>query len=173
MKARRKTSASGRFVLRLTPELHAELQAAAKQSGVSLNEFCARKLSAPVGELQLGPAAALAGSALWLSFLLAGLVAALTAYSYARLGAIRPKASPEFQYTALAFGDDVGFIAGWLMLVGDIAAAASVALGFGGYLGHLLGTPTDLGAALKSRDGADWPLLDQCRKSFSDRQISL
>jgi APA family basic amino acid/polyamine antiporter len=95
----------------------------------------------------IGPAAALAGSALWLSFLLAGLVAALTAYSYARLGAIRPKASPEFQYTALAFGDDVGFIAGWLMLVGDIAAAASVALGFGGYLGHLLGTPTDLGAA--------------------------
>jgi amino acid transporter len=95
----------------------------------------------------IGPAAALAGRGLWLSFLLAGLAAALTGYAYARLGAMRPKASPEFQYTALAFGPEVGFVAGWLMLAGDIAAAASVALGFGGYLGHLLGTPTALGAA--------------------------
>jgi basic amino acid/polyamine antiporter, APA family len=94
----------------------------------------------------IGPAAALAGRGLWLSFVLAGAAAALTAYSYARLGSMRPKASPEFQYTALAFGPGVGFVAGWLMLVGDIAAAASVALGFGGYLGHLLGTPTVVGA---------------------------
>jgi APA family basic amino acid/polyamine antiporter len=60
---------------------------------------------------------------------------------------MRPRASPEFQYTALAFGPEVGFVAGWLMLGGDIAAAASVALGFGGYLGHLVGTPTVVGAA--------------------------
>jgi APA family basic amino acid/polyamine antiporter len=95
----------------------------------------------------IGPAAALAGRALWLSFVLAGLAASLTAYSYARLGAIRPKASPEFQYTALAFGPNVGFVAGWLMLVGDIAAAASVALGFGGYLSYLSGIPIGVGAA--------------------------
>ena len=95
----------------------------------------------------IGPAAARAGHGLWLSFLLAGAAAALTAYSYARLGAMRPKTSPEFQYTSLAFGPDVGFVAGWLMLGGDIAAAASVALGFGGYLGHLAGTPIVIGAA--------------------------
>jgi basic amino acid/polyamine antiporter, APA family len=95
----------------------------------------------------IGPAAALSGTALWLSFALAGVAAGLTAYSYARFAALRPKASPEFQYTALAFGADVGFVAGWLMLLGDIAAAASVALGFGGYLNHLAGTPTALGAA--------------------------
>jgi basic amino acid/polyamine antiporter, APA family len=52
----------------------------------------------------IGPAAARAGHGLWLSFVLAGAAAALTAYSYARLGAMRPKASPEFQYTSLAFG---------------------------------------------------------------------
>jgi APA family basic amino acid/polyamine antiporter len=94
----------------------------------------------------IGPAAARAGRGLWLSFLLAGAAAALTAYSYARLGAMRPKASPEFQYTALAFGPKVGFVAGWLMLGGDIAAAASVALGFGGYLHHVLGTSLLIGA---------------------------
>lgn len=95
----------------------------------------------------IGPAAALAGTALWLSFVLAGLAAGFTAYSYARFAAMRPKASPEFQYTALAFGVDVGFVAGWLMLLGDIAAAASVALGFGGYLHHLTAMPTPVGAA--------------------------
>jgi basic amino acid/polyamine antiporter, APA family len=95
----------------------------------------------------IGPAAALAGLGLWLAFILAGAAAAFTAYSYARFAAMRPKASPEFQYTALAFGADIGFVAGWLMLLGDIAAAASVALGFGGYLSHLTGTPTAVGAA--------------------------
>ncbi len=60
----------------------------------------------------IGPAAGLAGDAVWLAFLVAGVTAALTAYSYARLGAMRPKASPEFQYTALAFGPRVGFVAG-------------------------------------------------------------
>src|SRR6266516_5216017 len=82
----------------------------------------------------IGPAAAEAGSALWLSFVVAGAAAGLTAYAYARLGSLRPKAPPEFQYTTLGFGPRVGFVAGWLMLFADVAAAASVALGFGGYL---------------------------------------
>jgi APA family basic amino acid/polyamine antiporter len=89
----------------------------------------------------VGPAAGLAGNALWLAFLLAGVVAGLTAYSYARLGTMRPKDSPEFQYTALAFGPRVGFLAGWLMLAADLLAGAAVTLGFGGYLAHLAGTP--------------------------------
>src|SRR5688572_11286305 len=93
----------------------------------------------------IGPGAALAGRALWLSFVVAGVTAAFSGYSYARLGAMRPKASPEFQYTALAFGPQAGFVAGWLMLVGDVAATASVALGFGGYLSHLAGTPAVAG----------------------------
>ena len=62
------------------------------------------------------------GNALWPAFLLAGLAAGLTAYSYARLGAMRPKDSPEFQYTALAFGPRIGFVAGWLMLIADLLA---------------------------------------------------
>lgn len=94
----------------------------------------------------VGPAAAQAGNALWLAFVLAGATAGLTAYSYARLGRLRPKDSPEFQYTALAFGPTTGFVAGWLMLAADLLAAATVALGFGGYLAHLTGTPVTLNA---------------------------
>lgn len=96
----------------------------------------------------VGPAAARAGNALWLAFLLAGVAAGLTAYSYARLGTMRPKDSPEFQYTALAFGPRIGFVAGWLMLAADLLAAATVALGFGGYLTHLVGTPVSVNALL-------------------------
>lgn len=42
---------SGRFLLRLEPGLHAALRSAATAAGLSLNEYCARKLAAPVGEL--------------------------------------------------------------------------------------------------------------------------
>jgi APA family basic amino acid/polyamine antiporter len=71
---------------------------------------------------------------------IAGAAAGLTAYSYARFGRLRPLNSPEFQYTAMAFGARAGFVAGWLMLAADLLAAAAVALGFGGYLAHLAGT---------------------------------
>jgi len=94
----------------------------------------------------IGPAAGLAGNALWLAFLLSGAVAGLTAYSYARIGSMRPKDSPEFQYTALAFGPRVGFLAGWLMLAADLLAVATVALAFGSYLAHLAGVTVVAGA---------------------------
>jgi APA family basic amino acid/polyamine antiporter len=96
----------------------------------------------------IGPAAGSAGSAVWLAFVIAGAAAGLTAYSYARLGSMRPRNSPEFQYTALAFGPRTGFVAGWMMLAADLLAAATVALGFGGYLGHLTGTTTVTGALI-------------------------
>src|SRR5215510_8680752 len=68
----------------------------------------------------IGPATAEAGNAVWLAFLLAGLAAGLTAFSYARLGSMRPRNSPEFQYTEMAFGPRAGFVAGWLMLAADM-----------------------------------------------------
>ena len=40
---------SGRFVLRLDPGLHAALRHAARDAELSLNDYCARKLAAPVG----------------------------------------------------------------------------------------------------------------------------
>lgn len=38
---------SGRFVLRLPAALHAALQGAARGAGISLNEYCVRRLAAP------------------------------------------------------------------------------------------------------------------------------
>lgn len=39
---------SGRFLLRVDPALHALLKAAARDLGLSFNDYCARKLTAPV-----------------------------------------------------------------------------------------------------------------------------
>ncbi|MCU0303044.1 MAG: toxin-antitoxin system HicB family antitoxin [Thermoanaerobaculales bacterium] len=56
----RRSGCSGRFLLRIDPGLHEALRRAATAAGVSLNEYCARKLAAPIGELMafdLGAAA--------------------------------------------------------------------------------------------------------------------
>jgi len=47
--------ASGRFVLRIDPDLHETLRAAARNEGVSLNEYCARKLALPKQSGPVGP----------------------------------------------------------------------------------------------------------------------
>ena len=39
---------SGRFLLRLDPTLHASLKSAAATAGLSLNDYCARKLALPL-----------------------------------------------------------------------------------------------------------------------------
>jgi predicted nucleotidyltransferase len=52
MAAEEKPRCSGRFVLRIDTGLHAALREAAKAAGVSLNEYCARKLATPFGRLE-------------------------------------------------------------------------------------------------------------------------
>lgn len=94
----------------------------------------------------VGIAAGEAGNAVWLSFLFAAVAAALTGLSYARLSKLQPKNAPEFQYVNMAFGRILAFLAGWLVLWAGIISAAAVALGFAGYLEHLLGTPYLLSA---------------------------
>lgn len=53
---KRKDLPSGRFVLRIEPELHAVLKEAAREAGLSLNDYCTRKLIAP-GANVAGPGA--------------------------------------------------------------------------------------------------------------------
>ena len=47
---------SGRFLLRISPGLHAALRRAADEAGLSLNEYCARKLAGPAPAV-VGPGA--------------------------------------------------------------------------------------------------------------------
>ncbi|MEM3087403.1 MAG: APC family permease [Halobacteria archaeon] len=96
----------------------------------------------------IGPAAGRAGGALWLAFLAAGVVSALTAHSYARLSALHPRNAAEFQYLRAAFGMRAGFIGGWVMSASNVVAIAAISLGFAGYLQVLLPLPLAAGALL-------------------------
>lgn len=90
----------------------------------------------------IGPAAGLAGNALWMSFGLAAIIAALTGLSYAELTALFPRASAEYLFTQKAFRNRLfSFLVGWLMMYVTVVAAATVALGFGGYMYSLTGIP--------------------------------
>nr|WP_183501007.1 MULTISPECIES: APC family permease [Microbacterium] len=82
----------------------------------------------------LGAAGAVAGSAVWLSFLIAGLIAGLQGYSFAKLGATYPSAGGMLAYLAKGFGEGhVTGIVSWLFYMTGAIIAAMVATSFGGY----------------------------------------
>jgi basic amino acid/polyamine antiporter, APA family len=91
----------------------------------------------------IGAAAALAGEALWLSFVIAAGVAVLTGLSYAELATALPRAGAEYVYLQRAFPRQgwVAFAAGLLLAFAGAATAATVALAFGGYLAELISVP--------------------------------
>ncbi len=88
----------------------------------------------------IGEAAGIAGNSLWLSFLIAALIAGCTGLSYAELSSTFPYDAAEYVYTERAFKDKrFSFGIGWMKLVTHIVSIAAVALGFGGYLSRLTG----------------------------------
>src|SRR6187431_2532509 len=82
----------------------------------------------------LGAAGEVAGSAVWLSFLLAGAVAALQGYSFAKFGASHPSAGGLLEYVAKGFGDGhvLGVVA-WLVFAANAIVTGMVAVSFGNY----------------------------------------
>jgi APA family basic amino acid/polyamine antiporter len=96
----------------------------------------------------VGKAAGLAGSAVWMSFVAASIVAGFTGLSYAELASFIPRAGGEYHYALRAYGRRIAFLVSWLLLGGLSIAAAAVSLGFGGYLEAMTGLPTAAGALL-------------------------
>ena len=96
----------------------------------------------------IGVAAGQAGNAVWLSFVISAVAALFTALSYAELASLFPRSGAEYEYTAAAISDFVGFIVGWLNILSGIIAAAAVALGFGGYFASLTGSSVLVPAAV-------------------------
>ena len=82
----------------------------------------------------LGAAGEVAGAAVWLSFLLAGGIAALQGYSFAKLGAKFPSAGGLLEYVNQGFGDGhIATIVAWLTYIANGIVTAMVALSFGSY----------------------------------------
>lgn len=87
----------------------------------------------------MGEAGAIAGSAVYLSFIAAGIIALASGYSMARLGARYPTAGGIVEYLAQAYG--IGLISGALSIllyISALVALALVAKTFGNYALALL-----------------------------------
>ena len=82
----------------------------------------------------LGLACQIAGNAVYISFILAGIVALLSTYSYAKLGGKYPSAGGPVEFLVRGFG--AGILSGGfniLLWVGYVFALALYAKAFGGY----------------------------------------
>jgi amino acid transporter len=87
----------------------------------------------------LGAAGEVAGAAVWVSFLLAGAIAMLQGYSFAKLGARYPSAGGMLEYVAKGFGDGhFTGIAAWLVYLANAIVTAMVAVSFGSYASSML-----------------------------------
>src|SRR5215211_5599193 len=94
-------------------------------------------------------AAQYAGPAIVVSFVLAGIAAALTAVCYAELAAMIPIAGSTYSYAYAAFGAFLGWFIGWDLLLEYLFAASTVAVGWAGYAVDMLDSvgihvPSDL-----------------------------
>ena len=87
----------------------------------------------------IGDVAAISGNAMWISFLLAAAMATLTGLSYAELSSVFPKSAAEYVYVKAGFNNDfLALFIGCLTIFVAITSAATVAIGFSGYLAVLL-----------------------------------
>jgi len=89
--------------------------------------------------VSIGVAAGVAGPAVILSIVLAGLVAMCNAFSSAQLAANHSVSGGTYEYGYKYLHPAFGFTAGWMFLLAKSASAATAALGFAGYLLHALG----------------------------------
>lgn len=82
----------------------------------------------------LGAAGEVAGAAVWLSFLIAGAIAGLQGYSFAKFGARYPSAGGLLEYVVRGYGNGhvTGVIA-WLLLAANAIITGMVAVSFGSY----------------------------------------
>jgi APA family basic amino acid/polyamine antiporter len=88
----------------------------------------------------IGVGAGMAGNMLWLAFLISAFIAIFSGLSYAELSSMFPKEAAEYTYTRKAFNrETLSFMVGWVLVVGTVIGASTVALGFGGYFSAVFG----------------------------------
>lgn len=86
----------------------------------------------------IGIAAGVAGPALIIAFSLNGLVALLTAMSYAELGSCYHDAGGGYLWVKEGLPKWNGFLSGWMSWFAHAVACSVYALGFGAYFAHII-----------------------------------
>ncbi len=82
----------------------------------------------------LGDSVPLAGPAIWISFVIAGLAALFSAVSYAEMAGLVPVAGSSYSYTYATLGEGMAWICGWCLVLEYAVSVAAVAVGAGQYV---------------------------------------
>ncbi|MEK6979737.1 MAG: amino acid permease [Candidatus Micrarchaeota archaeon] len=97
----------------------------------------------------IGAAAGVAGPAVFLSVIVAAIVAILTGLTSAELSRRFPTSGGAYLFAKKTLSDSAGFIVGWVWLFSNITVGATVAVGFAYYLKFFVPSmPTNIGAAI-------------------------
>ncbi|KAJ1938498.1 hypothetical protein EC988_007571, partial [Linderina pennispora] len=75
-----------------------------------------------------------AGPAVLISFVIAAVVAALSAFSYAELGSMVPISGSAYTYTYVSLGEFLAWVIGWDLILEHLIGSATVAVGWSAYL---------------------------------------
>jgi APA family basic amino acid/polyamine antiporter len=79
-----------------------------------------------------------AGPGMMFSFVLAGIVCALTALVYAEIAAMIPVAGSAYTYSYAVIGELVAWMVGWALILEYAVAASAVSVGWAGYANGFL-----------------------------------
>ena len=97
----------------------------------------------------IGVGANLAGPAVLLSFVVAGIVCACAALAYAEMATMMPAAGSAYTYSYIVLGEVLAWIVGWSLILEYSLVVSAVAVGWSGYaVGFLQGVGIDLPTAL-------------------------
>ncbi len=90
-----------------------------------------------------------AGPGMMYSFVISGVVCALTALVYAEIASMVPVSGSAYTYSYAVLGEWVAWMVGWALILEYAVAASAVAVGWAGYInGFLLNRGWDLPLAL-------------------------
>jgi basic amino acid/polyamine antiporter, APA family len=104
--------------------------------------------------VSIGLAAEVAGGAVVLAVVLAGVVATFNGLSSAQLAAAHPRSGGTYEYGYRFLSPSLGFCAGWMFVAAKTASAATAALGVSAYLSLALGVRDEPGIRLGVALGA-------------------
>lgn len=111
------------------------VQKTALKKNLKAKDIAAFGVGAVVGVgifVATGTGAHLAGPAVIVSFILAGIVAALCALCYCELSTMFPVAGSTYSYSYIVFGEIIAMIIGWCLTAEYIVACSAVASGWSG-----------------------------------------
>ncbi|MGO3308830.1 MAG: amino acid permease [Brevibacterium aurantiacum] len=86
----------------------------------------------------LGEAVPIAGPAVWLAFILAGITALLSAVSYAEMAGMVPVSGSSYSYSYATLGEGVAWVCGWCLVLEYAVSVAAVAVGAADYVNETL-----------------------------------